>query len=174
MDIWKVPDLIAPANSLFFRLNKVFLFYLGVFSKITRNSQKVIFFLPLFTMQFCECSLQADPVVLYVILLPCHEAALDNQRVFKTYSVVGSSAWSSRSTLVMVWCKQGIIARSTDWIFCWKRPDWTQDVITVKTGGKSWLQRSQSHKWMESPPFNIYTFIHNEPFRAPFSRWQTE
>lgn len=59
----------------------------------------------------------------------------------------------------MVWCKQGIIVRSTDWIFCWNRPDWTQNVITVKTGVKSWLQRTQSEMNGVSTTY-IYIFIH--------------
>lgn len=147
MCIWKVPDLTAPANFLFFRLSKVFLFYLRVFIKIVT----FWLFLNVYFPPFYKAVLwMPDPLVFNAAAMPW--GSLDNWRAFKIYCVVDSSAWNSCGTLVMVWCKQGIIVRRTDWTCCWNRPDWTENVITVKTGGKSWLQRRQCQKWMESPP----------------------
>lgn len=147
-----MPNLTAPTNSQVFQAQQgISGFYWRVLRKIVRNSQNVNVYFSRFynTVQ----------IPLYLILLLCHEADWDNWKVFKKYCVVDSSAWNFCSTLVMVWCKQGIIARSTDWIFCWNRPDWTQNVITVKTGVKSWLQRSQSEMNGVSSTY-IYIFIH--------------
>lgn len=133
----------------FFRLSKVFLVFAE--ESLEKPVKMLMFIFLLFynTVQ----------IPLYLILLLCHEADLDNWKVFKKYRVVDSSAWNSCSTLGMVWCKQGIIARSADWIFCWNRPDWTQNVITVKTGMKSWLQRTQSEMNGIFSTY-IYIFIH--------------
>lgn len=159
--IWKLPNLTAPANSLVFQAQQgISGSYWRVLRKIVRNSQNVNVYFPPFynTAQIPLC----------LILLLCREADLDNWKVFKKYRVVDSSAWNSCSTLVMVWCKQGIIARSTDWIFCWNRPDWTENVITVKTGVNLGSEEV-SQKWMES---SLLTFT--SLFTESFTHWKTE